>query len=67
MNAFKSSANIALRAGARRQAYSTATSGYASTAPNLRVTKDTKVIYQGFTGKQGTYVYQDMRKPPKPF
>ena len=49
----------ALRAAARRQGYSTTTSGYAATAENLRINKDTKVIYQGFTGKQGRYVTEE--------
>jgi hypothetical protein len=54
MQAFSRCARPVLQAAVRRQGYSTATSSYASTAENLRITKDTRVIYQGFTGKQGT-------------
>ncbi|CAO1603911.1 ligase of succinyl-coa [Xanthoria calcicola] len=45
----------ALQAAARRQAYSTAGGAYAGTAEALRINSETKVIYQGFTGKQGTF------------
>jgi hypothetical protein len=54
MQAFSRSARPVLQAAIRRQGYATASSAYAATGENLRINKDTKVIYQGFTGKQGT-------------
>ncbi|OJD22095.1 hypothetical protein ACJ73_06560 [Blastomyces percursus] len=39
----------------QRRGLITSTAGYASTVDNLRINSDTKVIYQGFTGKQGTF------------
>jgi len=55
MQAFSKCIRPALQAAVRRQGYSTATGSYAATCENLRINKDTKVIYQGFTGKQGTF------------
>ena len=59
MQVFGRRAAGALQIAARRQSYSTATSGYAATAENLRINKDTKVIFQGFTGKQGRCVIRN--------
>ncbi|EFE34193.1 uncharacterized protein ARB_07144 [Trichophyton benhamiae CBS 112371] len=55
MQSFRRSTLSALQNASRVQRRGFAgLTGYASTVKNLRINADTKVIFQGFTGKQGT-------------
>jgi succinyl-CoA synthetase alpha subunit len=53
MQALRHPLRSALTRSATRQ-YATGSSQYAETIKNLRINGDTKVLFQGFTGKQGT-------------
>eukprot|EP00049_Salpingoeca_infusionum_P012203 m.221068 g.221068 ORF g.221068 m.221068 type:complete len:325 (+) comp15124_c2_seq5:231-1205(+) len=48
-------ARLVSRLGVRTMAVSTRTMAYSATRKNLLINKDTKVICQGFTGRQGTF------------
>ncbi|KAI7886771.1 succinyl-CoA ligase subunit alpha [Lichtheimia hyalospora FSU 10163] len=53
---FKSASTIARHAAiSARRSFASQAGGYESTVKNLMINKDTKVICQGFTGKQGTF------------
>jgi hypothetical protein len=64
MQAFRRSTLSSLRnvAAVQRRGYAAANTPYAETVKNLRINSDTKLLFQGFTGKQGTYGL-----PPFPF
>ncbi|KAF2425786.1 alpha subunit of succinyl-CoA ligase [Tothia fuscella] len=55
MQAFRRPALSGLQLAARQRSYATASAEYTKTRGNLRITSETKVLYQGFTGKQGTF------------
>ncbi|KAF1351660.1 alpha subunit of succinyl-CoA ligase [Lizonia empirigonia] len=54
MQALRQPMRSALTKAATRQ-YATGSSQYAETIKNLRINGNTKVLFQGFTGKQGTF------------
>merc|ERR1711868_249963 len=55
VDSFKMAAAVARRFGQILRPLGTRTLSYDSTRPNLMINKHTKVICQGFTGKQGTF------------
>ncbi|KAJ5463167.1 hypothetical protein N7475_008111 [Penicillium sp. IBT 31633x] len=55
MQAIRRNTFSAIRNVAATQRRTQATSAYSETLNNLKINKDTRVLFQGFTGKQGTF------------